>query len=145
MNQRNTYFKICKVCSVIMYRLSTGPPGNVSDVNIPPDTITACSFVVQWSRPSNDPVCDPVQYTVTVTDLERMLIINDTTTLADYNVTGLTNNTSYHVTVTASNNAGSSSATMLIRTNSNGKSTRSSYVCMYVYVLVKILFCYNLW
>ena len=119
-----------------MYSLSTGPPGDISDVNIPPDTITACSFVVQWSRPSYDPVCDPVQYTVTVTDLERMLIINDTTALTDYNVTGLTNNTLYHVTVTASNNAGSSSSatSILISTNSNGKSTRSSYVCMYVYV-----------
>ena len=102
--------------------MSTGPPGDISDVNIPPDTITACSFVVQWSRPSSDPVCDPVWYTLTITEGE-MLIISDTTTLTTYNnVTGLNNNTSYHVIVTASNNAGSSSgaASMSIRTNNNG-------------------------
>ena len=126
----NTYFKICKVYSVIKYNLPTGPPaGDISDVNIPPDTITACSFVVQWSRPSSDPVCGSVQYTVTVTE-GGMLIIIITTTLTDYHVTGLTNNTLYLVTVTASNNAGSSSnATVSIRTNSNGKSMHM-YACM---------------
>ena len=63
-----------------------------------------------------------------------MLIINDTTTLTNYHVTGLTNNTLHHVTVTASNNAGSSSSatSILIMTNSNGKSIRPSYVCMHV-------------
>ena len=113
-----------------MYSLLTGPPGDISVVNILPDTITACSFVVQWSRPSSDPVCDPVQYIVTITE-GGMLIVNDTTTLTDYHVTGLTNNTSYNVTVTASNNAGSSSATnMSIMTNNNGKSMHM-YACMY--------------
>ena len=106
-----------------MHSLPTGPPGDINVVNTPPDTITACSFVVQWSRPSSDPVCGSVWYTVTVTE-GGMLIINDTITLTTYNVTGLTNNTSYHVTVTASNNAGSSSSadSISIRTNSNGKS-----------------------
>ena len=138
------YLIICKVCSV-MYSLLTGPLGEISDVNIPPDTITACSFVVQWSRPSSDPVCGPVWYTVTVTE-GGTLIINVTTTLTDYYVTGLTNNTSYHVTVTASNNAGSSSTATRIftRTNNNSKSTRPSYVCMYVHVN-EILFCYTVW
>ena len=135
------YFKICKVCSVIKYSLSTGPPGDISDVNIPPDTITACSFVVQWSRPSSDPVCGSVWYTVTVTE-GGMLIINDAITLTTYNVTGLTNNTLYHVAVTASNNAGSSSnATMSIRTNSNGKSMHM-YACMYRQYVNEIPFSY---
>ena len=117
-----------------MHSLLTGPPGDINDVNIPPDAITACSFVVQWSRPSIDPVCGSIWYIVTVTE-GGMLIINDTTTLTDYNVTGLTNNTSYHVTVTASNNAGSSSgaASISIRTNSNGKSMHM-YACIYNYV-----------
>ena len=99
----------------------TGPPDDVSDIKIPTDTITACSFVVQWSRPSSDPVCDPVQYTVMVTR-GGMLIINDTTTLTDYHVTGLNDSTSYLVTVTASNNAGSSSnASVPTQTKSHGK------------------------
>ena len=118
-----------------MYSLPTGPPGDISDVNIPPDTITACSFVVQWSRPSSDPVCGSVWYIVTVTE-GGMSTINDTTTLTNYHVTGLTNNTLYHVTVTASNNAGSSNATttsMSIRTNSNGKSTRPICACMCIF------------
>ena len=79
-------------------------------------------------------MCGSVWYTVTVTE-GGMLIINFNTSLTDYNVTGLTNNTSYHVTVTASNNAGSSSTTSIsIRTNSNGKSTRPMhmYACMYI-------------
>ena len=105
-----------------MFYLPTGPPGDINNVKIPLDTITACSFVVQWSRPSSDPVCGSVWYTVIVTE-GGMLIINDTITLTDYHVTGLTNNTSYHVTVTARNNAGSSSSSTsaMTATNSNGK------------------------
>ena len=51
------------------------------------------------------------------------MIITDNTTLTNYNVTGLNDNTVYNVTVTASNNAGRSSSptSMLTRTNSNGR------------------------
>ena len=108
--------------------LLTGPPGDISDVNILPDTITACSFVVQWNEASSDPVCGSVWYTVTILTEGGMLTITDNTTLTNYNVTGLNNNTVYNVSVTASNNAGSSSnATMSTMTNSNGKSIRLAY------------------
>ena len=125
------YLKLRKVCSVIY--ISTGPSGDISDVNIPPDTITACGFVVQWSRPSSDPVCGSVLYTVTITE-GGVLIVTNTTTLTHYNVTGLTNSTLYHVNVTANNNAGSSSGVaMSVMTNSNGKFTRPiCNVCMYM-------------
>ena len=89
-------------------------------------------------------MCGSVWYTVTVTE-GGILIINFNTSLTDYNVTGLTNNTLYHVTVTASNNAGSSSTTSIsIRTNSNGKSTRPMHMCACMYVYNEILFviCY---
>ena len=80
-------------------------------------------------------MCGSVWYTVTITE-GGVLIITNTTTLTTYNVTGLNDNTSYHVTVTASNNAGSSSsaASMSIMTNSDGKTTRpiQTYACMYM-------------
>ena len=100
----------------------SGPPDDITDINISPDTITACSFVVQWSEPSSDPVCGTVWYTVTISTERGILIITDNTTMTNYNVTGgLNDNTVYDVSMTASNNAGSSSATTSISTNSNGK------------------------
>ena len=54
------------------------------------------------------------------------MIITDNTTMTSYDVTGLNDNTVYHVSVTASNNAGSSSSvTMITMTNSNGKCIRT--------------------
>ena len=102
-----------------IFLITTGPPGNISDVNITDDTITACSFKVQWSKASSDPACDPVQYTVTIIE-GGVSISTNTTTLTNYNVTGLNNNTVYNAIVTASNNAGSSSssATIMIMTKS---------------------------
>ena len=109
----------------------TGPPGVISDVIIPPDTITACSFVVQWSRPSSDPVCGLVWYTVAIFPEGGMLIINDDTTLTNYIVTGLNDTTLYHIIVIPSNNAGSGYGTSTsIRNNNNGKSVRSIHVSM---------------
>ena len=85
-----------------------GPPDDITDINISPDTITACSFVVQWSETSSDPVCGTVWYTVTISTEGGILIITDNTTMTNYSVTGLNSNTLYGVNVTASNNAGSS-------------------------------------
>ena len=103
-----------------MFYLLIGPPGSVTDVNI--SRITACSIVVQWSRPSSDPVCGTVWYTVAISSEEGVMIITDNTTMTSHDVTGLNDNTVYHVSVTANNNAGSgSSVTMIIMTNSSGK------------------------
>ena len=57
--------------------------------------------------------------------------------MTNYNVTGLNNNTVYHVTVTASNNAGSSVPTG-ISVITNGKFIYNYIctVCSYVIVLV---------
>ena len=69
-------------------------------------------------------MCGSVWYTVTILTEGGMLIIADNTTITDYNVTKLNDNTIYHVSVTASNNAGSSSssnANVSAMTNSNGK------------------------
>ena len=97
----------------------TGPPDDITDVNISPDT---CSFVVQWNNTSSDPVCGSVWYTVTISTEGGMLIQTDNTTMTNYSVTGLNDSTVYHVNVTASNNAGSSDSTgTSAMTNSIGK------------------------
>ena len=87
--------------------LLTDPPGDI-DIGIPTDTITTCSFVVRWSVAFNDLVCSGIGYIITITEGGK-LISTDTTTLTQYNVTGLNDNTVYHVNLTASNNAGSGS------------------------------------
>ena len=68
-------------------------------------------------------MCGPVWYAVTVTE-GGVLIITDSTTLTRYDATGLNDSTTYNVSMTASNNAGSSSATisMSVMTYNNGKS-----------------------
>ena len=78
--------------------------------------------MVQWTKPSSDPMCGTVWYTVTIFTEGGIMITTDNTTLTNYNVTGLNNNTVYNISVTASNNAGSSNTnSMLIMTNNNGK------------------------
>ena len=109
---------------MLMYVL-TGPPGGITDINISPDTITACSFVVQWSESSSDPVCGTVWYTVTISTEGGILIITDNTTMTNYSVTGLNSSTLYSVNVTASNNAGSSDPI--------GTSFITNNIGMYVY------------
>ena len=118
-----------------------GPPGDITDINVLPDTITACSFVVQWNEPSSDPVCGTVWYTVTISTEGGILIITDNTTMTNYNVTGLNNNTVYHVNVTASNNAGSSDPTDIsVMTNSIGKFVYA-FDCNYIMYMVCSCMC----
>jgi len=86
---------------------------------IPSNMITPTSFVVQWSKPSSDPVCGPVQYIVTVSTGGRM-INNSTVSQTNCTVTGLSPNTEYRVSVTAVNNGGNGIATNEEATTKNG-------------------------
>ena len=113
-----------------MYILTGGPPDNVNNVSISPDT---CSTLVQWNNASSDLLCGSIWYTVTVLTEGGMLIITDNTTMTSYSVTGLNDSTVYHVNVTASNNAGTSDSTSTsVMTNSSGKIY--AFTIMYVYV-----------
>ena len=98
---------MCKmhVCQTFTSCVLTGPPDDVTDIK------TTCGGVVQWGKPSSDPVCGPVWYTVTISTEGGILITTGNTTVTSYNITGLNDNTVYHVNVTASNNAGSSNST----------------------------------
>ena len=92
-------------------------------------------------------MCDPVWYTVTIST-GGMVIITDNTTLTNYTVTGLNDNTAYHVSVTANNNAGSSNATsMMTMTNSNGKFDMHLYthIRRYVHVCIVMVSLSGLW
>ena len=96
--------------------LLKGSPSDITNLTILSDTITACSFVVQWSRPSND----PYSYTVRIATEGGSLFITDNTTLTNYTFTGLSSNIVYNVSVTANNDCGSSNtANMLVTTTSN--------------------------
>ena len=123
------YVTLCHVCV-----LTGGPPDNVNNVSISPDT---CSILVQWNNASNDPMCSSVWYTVTTSTEGGMLIITDNTTMTNYSVTGLNDSTVYHVNVTASNNAGSSNSTgTSVMTNSIGKFIILQLcIAMYTYVI----------
>ena len=101
----------------VLYNTPGGRPGDIADLTISSDTITACSFIVQWSRPSSD----PYSYTVRIVTEGEALIIAENTTLTNYTVTGLNSSTVYSVSVTANNDCGSSNtANMLVTTTSNG-------------------------
>ena len=121
--------------------LTTGPPVDISDIHI--NEVTACSFAVKWSKPSSNNLCDPVWYTVTIST-GGMVVITDNTTLTNYTVTGLNDNTAYHVSVTANNNAGSSgrATSVMAMTNSNGKFDMQLYTHIHTYVCAYVLCTY---
>ena len=104
-------------CMHMVYNTTGGRSGDIADLTISSDTITACSFAVQWRRSSSD----PYSYTVRIITEGGALIIADNTTLTNYTVTGLNSSTVYNVGVTANNVCGSSNtANMLVTTTSNG-------------------------
>ena len=106
-------------------------------MNILPDSITACSFVVQWNESSNNSVCGSVLYTVTVSTEGGLFSITDNTTITHHVVTNLTSSTNYIFSVTASNNAGNSSRSdTTIMTKNNGK---SPFICSLTVLFIYIL------
>ena len=130
--------------SYVRSYILTDLPGAITGINVSPDTITACSFVVQWSEPSSDPFCGTVWYIVTISTEGGTLNITDNTTMTNYSVTGgLNNNTVYHVNVTASNNAGSSDPTgTSVITNSIGKFV-AMHLATIAYVMYNTKLCCN--
>ena len=100
-----------------MFVLNTGTPNAVVVNNeIPSDDITSESVVVRWSSVNN---IFPVNYTVRWYGEDGS---NGTATVngLSYTVTGLTANTSYNVTVVASNTccgAGPVSNVVMVMTN----------------------------
>ena len=104
-----------------------GSPDKVTNLTIPHDMITQTSFFVQWSKPFSDPVCGPVQYTITVST-GGMAISYVTINETEYHATGLYNNTMYETTVTAINNGGKSDpATRNVTTLIAGKYIFAAY------------------
>ena len=103
----------------------TGSPEDISNISISNNTVTACSFMVQWDEASSDPVCGTVWYTVTISTGGNTSKYN--TTQTNYIATNLSDGVLYSVTVIASNNASSSrsnadsrdSAPTMITTESN--------------------------
>ena len=98
--------------------------------------ITSISFVAQWSEPSSDPVCGPVQYIVTVST-GGMVITNVTVNRTNYTVRKLCSNTVYEINVTAISNAGSGHpVTVNVATMNTGKyNCKIWYYCTYLYYL----------
>jgi len=75
--------------------------------------------VAQWSKPSSDPVCGPVQYIITVST-GGIVISNVTINRTNYTATGLSENTDYRINVTAINKAGNGNVTSKDITTENG-------------------------
>ena len=97
-----------------------GPPSKVNDLTIPPETITACGFAIQWSGVSSDKECGYVYYIVQIYSEEGIMMFENKT-LVNYtdNLDILNSNTMYDVHVTASNDVGNgSAASMTAMTNS---------------------------
>ena len=130
-----TLFPISVLYIVYVICLLTGPPGEVTDLKISSNTVTACSFVVQWSRPSSHPVCGIVEYMVTVS-LEGRIISSNNTVETNYIVAGLNSRTMYTVNVNASNNAGISCSAVSVQAmiNSGGK----FIFCMWVVLCIHV-------
>jgi len=92
------------------------------------------NFNIAWNDTTR---CVPVNYAVMLSDSGR-LIMSDNTSVTSYNFTGLTSNTSYSVTITASNRVGRHAVMMSFDTpvsNGNPHFINFVHICiMYIYV-----------
>ena len=99
------------------------PPSPINDFNVREMCDTIISGV-SWTS-NGDPVCGPVSHELTISPTDQMIMIMRITNTS-YDITGLTPDTSYNLTVNSSNNAGSVESVMMIRTlNTNDIVPRS--------------------
>ena len=89
-----------------------GPPSAINNFIIQEICNTTISGV-SWTLSSGDPVCGPVSHELTISPTDQMIIIMRLTDNS-YDITGLTPDTSYNLTVISSNMAGSVKSVMTI-------------------------------
>lgn len=82
--------------------ICTGPPAIIADVRA--SDICLTDVTISWNPVTSDPVCGPVSYDVTISPSDGVMMMRITDT--SYNITGLTPDNSYTVTVAGRNDAG---------------------------------------
>ena len=97
------FLQVCSFVSsltIVFHPLHSIDIPNISN----PVELEKCvsNFNIAWNDTTR---CTPVNYAVMLSDSGR-LILSDDTSANSYNFTGLTSNTSYSVTITASNRVG---------------------------------------
>jgi len=75
-----------------------------SHVNITTTDTCINDVSISWNPVTSDPVCGPVSYDVTISPSDGVMMMRITDT--SYNITGLTAENSYAITVASRNNAG---------------------------------------
>ena len=109
----------------------TGPPTLIYGITV---YICLTDFTVSWSPVYSNPGCGPVSYDVTISPSDGVMVMRITDTF--YNITGLTPDNNYTVTVAGRNDAGVgiSSGAITVRTSQN-----STLTSLYTYTVQLIL------
>ena len=120
-----TYFTLYNAQCLVIYLGPPKQPTNLGIIVIAPTILEA-----NWTAIED---CDIVRYVVTVfIEGEKTSVANIVTNMTNCTINGLCPNTTYIVSVTAINNAGSSSsASMPMMTNGTGK--------LYITLLILLL------
>ena len=82
-----------------------------------------CDITVSWTPSSDDPVCEPISYNVTISPSDGVMIMSIDDTY--YNITGLIPATSYNITVVGSNMAGAMESMIMVNTSSSNDAVPS--------------------